>query len=185
MQFAANKYKALVQTGEWQAPSAEQSELLALQAQVASQTKQIKDLKAGRPSRRSNAKKDKGKNASAKGRQTLKPKKDAIKSATKYATWKTTYPGDHKKTTPVTDERGIKWWWCGPQTGGKCHGIYRNHKPEDCQGSRYRPPQKTSKGKGSKAKLDKVKTIMTAMQTVLEQASSTYANSDSEMDEHK
>jgi len=109
MQFAANKYKALVQTGEWQAPSAEQSELLALQAKVASQTKQIKDLKAGRTSRRSKAKKDKGKNASAKGRQALKPKKDATKSAAKYAAWKTTYPGDHKKDKPVSDERGIKW----------------------------------------------------------------------------
>lgn len=191
MQLAANKYKALVQTGEWQSPSAEQSELLALQAQVKAQTKQINNLKSGRSSRRDKAKKDKGKATSAKGRKALRTPKDASRSSTKYAAWKTTYPGDADKAKPVTDDRGVQWWWCGPQTGGKCHGIYRTHKAQDCKGSRYRPPPQGKKGKGKStdAKLKAMgKSIMKAMQAVVQEESdsdSSADSSDTEMDQHE
>ena len=26
------------------------------------------------------------------------------------------------------------WFWCSKETGGKCHGILRRHKPSECEG---------------------------------------------------
>ena len=28
-----------------------------------------------------------------------------------------------------------KWHWCSKDTGGKCHGNWRKHKPTDCKGT--------------------------------------------------
>ena len=30
---------------------------------------------------------------------------------------------------------GTKWYWCAPETGGKCEGQYRAHKPNKCKGT--------------------------------------------------
>ena len=29
---------------------------------------------------------------------------------------------------------GKEWWWCSPETGGKCTGVLRRHKPSQCKG---------------------------------------------------
>ena len=28
---------------------------------------------------------------------------------------------------------GATWHYCSPETGGKCHGLYRVHKPSECR----------------------------------------------------
>lgn len=30
--------------------------------------------------------------------------------------------------------KGKQWWYCSPETGGKCEGAYRRHKPSECWG---------------------------------------------------
>ena len=32
---------------------------------------------------------------------------------------------------------GIDWWYCHPDTGGKCQGVYRRHKPAQCEGKAF------------------------------------------------
>ena len=33
---------------------------------------------------------------------------------------------------------GNDWWYCHPDTGGKCDGQYRRHKPADCEGRAFK-----------------------------------------------
>ena len=33
---------------------------------------------------------------------------------------------------------GKTWWYCHPDTGGKCNGEYRRHEPKDCQGRAFK-----------------------------------------------
>ena len=54
---------------------------------------------------------------------------------------------------------GKKWYYCHPDTGGKCDGKYRRHKPSECKGKAFRSPQKgrrnepsTTASDGSKRK---------------------------------
>ena len=30
---------------------------------------------------------------------------------------------------------GKSWYYCGPETGGKCNGVYQCHKPNQCEGA--------------------------------------------------
>jgi hypothetical protein len=54
---------------------------------------------------------------------------------------------------------GNKWWWCSKETGGKCDGKLRKHKPENCQGSAYL--------KNKNAKAAKAATIEAQSATVI------------------
>ena len=42
------------------------------------------------------------------------------------------------------------WWWCAPETGGKCTGRHRVHKPSACQGKEHKFPPKGDKARGQK-----------------------------------
>ena len=33
---------------------------------------------------------------------------------------------------------GSEWWFCHTDTGGKCDGVYRRHKPAQCEGRAFR-----------------------------------------------
>ena len=35
---------------------------------------------------------------------------------------------------------GSQWWYCHPDTGGKCNGVYRIHKPHECRGMAKKRP---------------------------------------------
>ena len=48
---------------------------------------------------------------------------------------------------------GKTWWYCHPETGGKCDGKYRLHKPSQCQGKGFRF-NKTSGNEKKKKKVD-------------------------------
>ena len=56
---------------------------------------------------------------------------------------------------------GTMWHWCSPETGGKCNGVYRVHKPLQCKG---KAASKKGKGKlgDSKGNLNDKVTIKEA-----------------------
>ena len=184
MQLASAKYKALVQSNDWQAPTAAESELIALKAQVSSQKKELKDLKSGakKESRRQRVKKDNTKQEAHKARKSLV--KTSNRAATKGANWKYEKPPPHLLRTPVTDARGTRFWWCSKETGGKCHGMFRAHKPKDCRGANYRPDATSSradKGRGYSKKdssKKKKKSILKAMLAQINQMDSDDSDSD-------
>ena len=45
-----------------------------------------------------------------------------------------------------------KWYWCCPETGGKCNGVWRTHKPEDCRGAMHKPNQSKKRTNGENTK---------------------------------
>ena len=56
------------------------------------------------------------------------------------------------KKSKVVD--GKTWWWCSPETGGKCPGAWcTTHKPEDCN------PDYWKKKKDGKKKLSVKKAL--------------------------
>ena len=124
MKNAADKYKTLLQRGSWNAPDANEEKILALQTE-------IRKLK-----RKSSNKNDQVSKKEAKE----KPK------------WFSERP----KTADLHKSRewnGKTWWYCHPDTGGKCDGQYRLHKPSQCQGKGYRfAKTKESEPKTKKSK---------------------------------
>ena len=114
MQLAANKFKKSKTLGVWEAPSDEEEKIIALQAEL----QQLKKQRGGhQQNRRGGQRKDAAK----------KTKKEIPK-------WMTMKPSKDKMTKPLTKD-GKEWHWCSTETGGKCDGIFRRHKPSECKGA--------------------------------------------------
>lgn len=130
MKNAADKYKTLLQKGKWNAPDANEAKIMALQAEI----RKLKDKKKG-----TNSKKDK----ESKGK-----KKDDERPQ-----WFSKRPAKEKLHKPK-EWKGRKWYFCHPDTGGKCDGIWRQHLPSDCKGKGYKvvksSEQTKAKRKGEK-----------------------------------
>ena len=110
MKHAADKYKTLLQKGLWNAPDKNEEKILALQSE-------IRKLKRKDTSGERNS-------ASGKGK-TPKP------------SWFDKKPGNadlHKSR----EWNGKTWWYCHPDTGGKCDGKHRLHKPSECKGRGFK-----------------------------------------------
>ena len=60
-----------------------------------------------------------------------KPSQKTTKKSTKKRVDISRKPKDIHK--PVIID-GKPWYWCSPETGGKCSGALRRHKPQDCKG---------------------------------------------------
>jgi hypothetical protein len=61
--------------------------------------------------------------------------------------WKTTKPAAKDLKKPKTVD-GKTWWWCSPETGGKCPGAWRTtHKPQDCNPEHWKKNAKKLKVK--------------------------------------
>jgi hypothetical protein len=59
------------------------------------------------------------------------------------------------KPTPadkVAHHKGSPWYWCSPETGGKCEGCWHKHKPKECKGT-ARKASATPAGDSKKLKL--------------------------------
>jgi len=137
MKLADEKYKQLKQDGRWCAPTAEEEKLLALEAQI----KTLKQ-RAAKIVHKKNS----------KGESGAKHKRDHKKKELKRAPlpeWMMKKPSPLLFTTPVP-YKGKNWWWCGPETGGKCTGQYRCHKPSECKGQAFTQ----NKGKKSDTNTD-------------------------------
>jgi hypothetical protein len=81
-------------------------------------------------------------------------------------------PSDPKQTKTWNNKT---WYWCHKDSGGKCSGKWRLHKPDDCQGKEYlaagdkRP--KKAKGKSSKSKkerMDAARKIIAAQELLMQ-----------------
>ena len=113
MKNAAEKYKTLVQKGRWNAPDANEQKILALQTEL----RKLKKNKRG----------DK-KKGSTKDEKSSNPNN-------KKPSWFDKRPkGD---ITKPREWKGKMWYYCHPDTGGKCDGKHRVHKPSNCQGTAY------------------------------------------------
>ena len=110
MKNAADKYKTLLQKGQWNVPSASETKILALQSQI----KKLKKERDGN-------KKSKERSTSTKQKPEWfdkRPKKSELKEPRMW--------------------NGKPWYYCHPDTGGKCDGKHRLHHPSKCQGTKYR-----------------------------------------------
>jgi hypothetical protein len=130
MKKAADKYKNLLQKGSWNAPDGNEQKILALQSEI----KKLKKKSAGgEPNNDKRANQNKGQSKKPEWFQS-RPKKNELRKPKK---WK-----------------GVNWYYCHKDTGGKCDGIWRQHKLSECKGTAYRRtnPANPNKEKDRKAK---------------------------------
>ena len=170
MKNAADKYKTLLQKGKWNAPDANEAKILALQAEI-KKLKKVKD----------NTKTGKGKgHTKSKGDGNTKPK------------WFSKRPpkDDLYKSK---EWKGKQWYYCHPDTGGKCEGVWRQHKPSQCKGKEYRfnknpenksnPKRKDGNEQNTQSKKKrtlKLQNALQASQAVAEPDDDNNSSSDSE-----
>jgi hypothetical protein len=139
MDYAETKFKILKTKEVWEAPSAEEEQLLALETRFAELKKKLK------------RKNDDGKKVSFDTDKKRNLGKQSDKRPEKPAWLK------QNKSPPDADLKKTREWnkahysWCCVATGGKCGGKWRVHKPSECKGS-ARDLMKGGKGR----KTDKV-----------------------------
>ena len=115
MKNAADKYKTLLQKGKWNAPDANEAKIMALQAEIKKLKKGKDDTGKGKSKNRGQTKKD----GNTKPKWFSKrPSKDDL----------------HKSK----EWKGRQWYYCHPDTGGKCDGVWRQHRPSECKGKEHR-----------------------------------------------
>ena len=112
MKNSIDKYKTLLQKGKWKAPDANEAKTIALQAELE---------KLKKEKRVANNKKGDG----SKRTRDEKPQ------------WFSKRPTKDKLHKPK-EWKGKKWYYCHPDTGGKCDSVWRQHKPSECEGKEYR-----------------------------------------------
>ena len=135
MQLADNKFRLMKERGTWDAPSAEEEKILALQAEV----EKLKNRKR-KPDKKSESKAKKSANSK---RKSTKPGK---KQQQEKPEWMHTRPEEKDLHKPRV-WNGKDWWYCHPDTGGKCEGEYRRHKPSQCEGKAFKIKAKDKKSK--------------------------------------
>jgi len=145
MNLADTKFKQLKDKEIWEAPSPEEEKLIALEAKVQALKQKFagKRRQSGNDESPSPAKKQKkgdGKqddsSGNSKGGRSNKKEKPK---------WMFERPADDKLREP-REWNGKKWYWCSPETGGKCTGQYRIHKPSKCEGKAFKhDPRKKGK----------------------------------------
>ena len=128
MQLADNKYRLLKERDEWDAPTAEEEKIMALQAAVENLTRKSKKRKNTEPKSSDKTGNLKNKrNNKQKGKNQNPPK----------PSWMFQRPPEAELHKPRS-WNGNEWWFCDPDTGGKCDGKYRRHKPQDCEGRAFK-----------------------------------------------
>ena len=130
MNLAANKYKIRLRKGEWNAPTAEESKIIALQAKVLTLEKGVK-TKKGKD--RQN-KKSEGKKGGGDNKQKDKP------------AWMTKPPTKTEKDKSKTVDKK-EYWWCDALK------AWCRHHPSKCRakGAEKKPKSDTKKLRFSKA----------------------------------
>lgn len=128
MQLADNKYRLLKEREEWDAPSPEEEKIMALEAAVQKLSKKRKN-----EPKKYVEKTKKSKDQSGKRKFVNVPKPD----------WMHQRPRDEDLLKPK-EWNGKRWWYCHPETGGKCDGEYRRHEPKDCQGKAFKGNRRKS-----------------------------------------
>eukprot|EP00979_Chaetoceros_neogracilis_P015197 scaffold5509_cov185-Chaetoceros_neogracile.AAC.1 len=139
MLMAETKFKTLVASSKWEAPTEQDTQLLALTAKLKQTNENFNKYKQG---------------------NNKKPWKDKEKGTTKSGAdqglekgWKTKQPAKALLNKSVK-ALGREWYWCSKDTGGKCDGVFRCHKPSECHGTAVKKTDalgnKGNKYKGNK-----------------------------------
>lgn len=120
MLLARNKWQHMVDEDTWNAPSAEEEKIIALRAEMSNFKKSLGNK--GHPQ------KDKPNIPRATGTKSNRKVKPE---------WFKIAPVGDKKRKP-RQWNNKDWWWCAPETGGKCAGNWRIHKPSACEGTAHK-----------------------------------------------
>ena len=140
MDKAKNKYKVLVAEGNWDLNSrVGATSLTALQTEVRELRKKLKG---------------KGKRDSPGGKRKRTKtlgKKNKVDITRK--------PKDIKKPLFIGNDKK-PWYWCCPETGGKCPGLLRRHKPSECEGRCKNEVKTGTKPVTKKLRLEAAQAVM-------------------------
>ena len=159
MDKAENKFRVLTKEGTWKVEEKDSDRILALETKLTKKLNEIKKLKTSKNrTHRGGDRERSKKRAKSKVDVTRKPK------------------GDLSKPVIIN---GDSWWWCSPETGGKCTGVLRKHKPSDCKGWAYLKDKKANDKKDSADKKEDG-TSQAASLKAQETAIARSASSDSE-----
>lgn len=145
MTWAKNKYDILLEKGEWEAPSPEERQILALQTKVTALQKSQSNKSNNNNRNRNRNTNNKNNNNSSNNRSRGGSRRDRMPE------WQKTEPTGNAVWKPkmVNDK---KWWWCGKATGGHCE-CWRQHKAVDCNPN-YIPPHVLAKRKQQESNKD-------------------------------
>ena len=139
MKYADEKYKTLLQKGTWNALDTNEEKILVLQVE-------INNLKSGK------------KNKQGGGKSEAKNPKSSKKEKPR---WFSKRPEQGELSTP-REWNGMMWYYCDKDTGRKCDGRWRQHKPSQCKGKAHQfidtRNQKDEKKNLSKRKFNDEKT---------------------------
>ena len=145
MQLADNKYRLLKERDEWDAPSAEEEKIMALQVAVDNLTKKRKSRKEMEASEGNRERQVRNRSNKPKSKKQNPSKPD----------WMFRRPPEEDLDKP-RKWNGNDWWYCHPDTGGKCDGKYRRHKPDECEGrsfaNRFNKNKEKDSNKGDQEK---------------------------------
>ena len=141
MQLADNRFRLLKEREEWDAPSQEEEKLMALQAEV----EKLKKGNKRRSDSRNRRSEVNGSSSNKRNRRSERKEKPA---------WMNERPKEEDLLKP-RQWNGNEWWYCHPDTGGKCDGAYRRHKPSKCEGRAFRRNRTPSNNNPSKRKDEK------------------------------
>ena len=131
---AEAKYKTLLAEDKWKTKD-EEIDALALETKITKKLiKRLEEKKRSFREKRKRQERNEWKN----------PKKETRRRTKVDHTRK---PKDITK--PVTID-GKEWWWCCEETGGKCGGVLRRHKPNECKGIAGVPNPNQKKGDNKK-----------------------------------
>ena len=123
MQLADNKYRLLKEKGTWDTPSESEEKILALEARIDELTKVAKKTRGSKRKKRGSESEGESKEKKTEKRiQQEKPQ------------WMNQRPAEADLRKPRT-WNGAQCWFCHKDTGGKCDGVYRIHKPQECKGT--------------------------------------------------
>ena len=111
MQLADNKYRLLKEREEWDAPSAEEEKIMALQAAVESLTKNKRKRREYADEENGSSRSTKKQSGKAKGKKQNPPK----------PSWMFRRPPEDELLKP-RKWNGNDWWYCHQDTGGRCDG---------------------------------------------------------------
>ena len=143
MTLADNKYKILKLRDQWDAPSAEEEKIIALEAKV-----QLLEKQAKRTKRPTNEKDGNQRRADKQG-----------KGNEGQAWWRTPPTAAEKGKSKIV--KGREYWWC-PN-----HNKWVRHKPSECQGKGVKPDANKDKDK-DKTNPNQNLRIAKALKTIME-----------------
>jgi hypothetical protein len=125
MRLALLQYRALVDSGEWNAPDKADARIIALESQLVTL--------------RSANNKGQGKKANNKAKSNSNAAGNSGKGREAKPEWMTKKPKDGEPNKKVVNEKD--YWWC-PK-----HEAWTRHTPEQCDGKGVKPSGKKTIGK--------------------------------------